>query len=132
MKGSNMKREEMRQFLKENLLNCKKDGLRVFINKDSSYVYGLITNGTDIIYVETGGLFHNLFITSFEYVPSKKNGSACSTIENGYGYTKLTKAVFEEAVFNGRKQAAQYGAKLYKNIDEFLDDKFNRNHYVEL
>lgn len=126
-------REQDRARLKENLLKCKAESLRVFICKSQDYAYGIITDGTEnIIYVQTNAYDRNLFAPSFEYVPSRKTGSCCSAVEQGYGYTKLSKNMFNESVLVGKKNAASFHATLYKNIDEFLADPRNKNEYIEL
>lgn len=123
--------EERKGHLKEQLLDVKKYGLRVFLNISKDYVYGLMSDGINIIYVQLKD-GDNLFTTVFEYVPSKKNGTGCLTCKEGYGYEKLTRDVFNEVVREGRNLAARYGAKLYENLEEFLRTRYNAETYEEL
>lgn len=123
--------EEKKKYLRSQLLNCKEEGLRVFISRSEDYAYGLITDGTSIIYVQIESL-SNLFTTTFQYVPSRKNGTGCCTMEQGCGYKQLTRKVFEEAVHHGKIQASKYHATLYTGIDQYLNDRWNKNNYMEL
>lgn len=124
-----------REFLINELLRCKNEGLRVFINTEDEheyYNYGLITDGTNIISVNFGKYGSNGFETSFEYVPSRKCGAGCKTLEEGYKHTKLTKEIFEEAVKKGKELSTYYGATLYRNIDHFFMDAWHKKAYTEL
>lgn len=131
-----MTNTEKRELLIKELLSVKAKGLRVFTNVPSEYNYsnyGLLTDGTNIIYVQFGEYGSTLFTTFFEWIPSKKNGSGCRTLKNGYGYKELTKEVFLEAVEYGKKFAKQCRAELYKDFDSYFNrDNYNKNHYIEL
>lgn len=117
--------EEKRALLTKNLLNMKKEGFRVFINKPDrfrEYNYGIISDGTDIVYVQIPRR-STLFETSFQYVPSKKNGTGIQTIEEGYGYEKILPEVFEEVVKIGRSYACASGIRCYTGIEEYFSSR---------
>lgn len=130
--------EEKHNTLTNELLQLKAEGLRVFINTinpndHNNHAYGLITDETDIIYVEYDEQENRLFTTSFEYVPSRTTGSCCPAVENGYGYEHLSKKVFEESVKYGRRLACQYKATLYDNFNHYMRiDPWRKEHYTEL
>lgn len=124
-----------RERLTNELLKAKADGLRVFINKPDEYNYsnyGIMTDGESIVYVQFGECGSYNFVTSFEYVPSRENGSGCQTLESGYAYNGLSMDVFVEAVEYGKNYVKKHGAKLYRNFEHFFEDIFRKNHYVEL
>lgn len=121
--------EEKRIKLKKELKKVKSEGLRVFINRSSDCAYGIMTDGINIIYVQFSE-YGIGFKTTFDYIPSEKNGSGCSTLERGYEYKELSKEVFDEAVKVGKNLAHKYRAKLYKSFEQYFKDKENK--YVEL
>lgn len=130
-----MTNTDKRRLLIDELMNLKSESLRVFINNLNDIVYsnyGLISDNKNIIYVQFGEC-SNLFETVFEWVPSRKNGSGCLTLEKGYGYEHLSKEVFYEAVNEGKRLANKYGAELYTNLEQFLKkDIYTETHYIEL
>lgn len=130
-----MTNAEKREFLINELLKVKKSGLRVFVNIPGIFddsIYGIISDGTNIVTVCFCEYGSTLFRTSFEYVPSRKNGSGCAIFEDGCGYKELTKDVFFEAVNYGKNFAIQNGAKLYQNFDQFLSDRRLTERCTEL
>lgn len=131
-----MTNTEKRELLKRELLKMKAEGFRVFINtpdEQNYYNYGIITDGMYIVYVQFGEYGSTLFTTSFQWVPSRKNGSGCATTEKGCGYKELTKEMFYEAVTYGRSFARQCKAEQYKNIEQyFAVDTYRKNHYIKL
>lgn len=122
---------EKRAKLKKELEKVKAEGLRVFINRSSDYyAYGLMTDGINIIYVQFSD-YGIGFNTTFDYVPSRKNDSGCSTLKSGYEYKELSKEVFDEAVKIGKYLALyKYGAELYKSFEQYFRGK--ENNYIEL
>lgn len=121
---------EKKEKLRNELNKLKLDGLRVFISKSDYYAYGLMTDGKNIIYVQCS-TYGEGFKTIFEYIPSRKDGSGCSTLENGYEYEELSKEVFDEAVKIGKHLALhKYRAELYKSFEQYFRGK--ENYYIEL
>lgn len=89
-----------------------------------------MTDGINIIYVQFSE-YGIGFTTTFRYVPSRKDGSGCSTLENGYEYEELSKEVFDEAVKIGKHLALhKYRAELYKSFEQYFRGK--ENYYIEL
>lgn len=103
--------------LTKELLKAKSEGLRVFISKSPDYAYGLMTDGTNIIYVANNA---NDFTTTFEYIPKESIGCGCHTLDHGCYYKELNKEIFLEAVNIGKKRAFVYGAELYKGFEHYL------------
>ena len=132
-KAKDVKRER----LVNELLACKEEGLRVFINKPCEHnpyyeSYGLISDGVNIIYVQYGEYGSQLFDPSFQYVPTHCGGG-CKILDPGYGYEHLNKEIFEKCVRKGKRLAKCYKAILYDNLDHyFRKDRFAKSTYVEL
>lgn len=131
-----MNKKSKRELLTEELLRVKKEGLRVFINEPDEYNYynyGLMTDGTNIIYVQFGEYGSCLFVTSFEWIPSRENGSGCQTIKGGMGYEHLSKDVFDDAVKYGKRFAKKCHAECYKSFEQFYSsDKTRSQRYKEM
>lgn len=133
-----MRSADARKLMKKALLNAKSDGLRVFINKvdERSYYYpnfGILTDGINIVSVQFGRYGNMLFVTVFNWIPSRENGTGCQTCEDGYGYKTLTRNIFSEAVSYGRNAAVRWGAKPYRDFEHYLmRNKDFANRYIEL
>lgn len=123
---------EKKEALKKELLKAKSEGLRVFINNLYGCVYGIMTDGTNIIYVEFADYSYG-FKTTFEYVPNINIGCGCATLDEGCYYKELNKEIFLEAVNIGKKRAFVYGAELYRSFEQYLKRFFDFDRfYTEL
>lgn len=122
--------EKRKEKLKMELLKAKAEGLRVFITDSNYYAYGIMTDGTNVIYVECP-YYGTGFTTCFEYVPSRGCGSGCPTLKSGYEYKELSKEIFLEAVHDGKVLAWKYGATLYQNFEQYFNT-YRQEHYIEL
>lgn len=117
-----MQYETLRKFLTTELKSMKSKGFRVFINTEDQFKqhnYGLITDGTNILYVQCYE-HEALLEPMLKYNKTKENGCGCPAIENGFGYQHLTTEAFNEAVDYGKKLAAKYKATLYENFGEYI------------
>lgn len=126
---------DKRELLTKELLRCKEEGLRVYINKPDEHntgSYGLMTDGKSVVYVQFDDYGSQLLRTFFEYVPSRKCGTGCATLDEGFGYRHLSKGVFDDAVSEGKRLAKEYGVVLYRDADHFFEDEFHRRNYEEL
>lgn len=131
-KGKIMTILEEKEALKKELLKAKSEGLRVFINNLYGCVYGIMTDGTNIIHVRFEDDFNGL-ITTFEYVPNINIGCGCATLDEGCYYKELNKEIFLEAVNAGKKRAFVYGAECYKSFQQYLKRFFDFDRfYTEL
>ena len=65
----------------------------MFINNLYGCVYGIMTDGTNIIHVLFEDDFNGL-ITTFEYVPNINIGCGCATLDEGCYYKELNKEFF--------------------------------------
>lgn len=128
-----MIKEEARNRMIRQLLEFKDAGLDVYINHVTELTdshYGIITDGENIIYIQFATYSSDtLFSMSFEYVPSRKNGSGVGFIESK---ESLTMNDFEECVTYGRRFAARYGAELYRSFEQYMKDPWHKEHYEKL
>ncbi len=127
-------KDKKRKLLAQELLRCKEEGLRVFINSssDMGFNYGLISDGKSMIVISYVEYSSTLFSPTFEYVPSRKCGTGCKILDDGYGYKHLNKSIFDECVQRGSALARNYGAKFYKGINQYFTDKWLAENYIEL
>ena len=101
-----------REWLEHALSKYKELGLQTFIAKHEDYAYGLITDRNDMITLSIIG-YYGLSV-SYNYVPSRKTGSACSVCDGlALGDDILTLETFHQWVKKGRSLACQYNAELY-------------------
>lgn len=110
----NTQAAENRKWLEHALSRYKELGLQTFIAKyeNDDYTYGLITDGNDMITLSIIG-YYGLSV-SYNYVPSRKTGSACSVCDGlALGDDILTLETFHQWVKEGRNLACQYNAELY-------------------
>lgn len=128
-----------RELLRNEFLKLKECGYRVFINKsnnenDSYLNYGLISDGTNILYVQFAE-FSTWFVMSFQYCPSRNHGSGCmycnstSAIE----MQNITETNIQNVIAYGSAYCRRNHVKRYANIEEYFNkNSFAKNNYVEL
>lgn len=103
-----------REWLEHVLSKYKELGLQTYIakNENDDYTYGLITDRNDMITLSIIG-YYGLSV-SYNYVPSRKTGSACSVCDGlALGDDILSLETFHQWVKEGRSLAYQYRAELY-------------------
>ena len=128
-----------RELLKNELLNLKACGYRVFINKndnenDSYLNYGLISDGTNILYVQFAE-FSTWFTISFRYYPSRNHGSGCMYCdsENIIEMQNITKTDIKNIIAYGLAYCRRNHVQRYASLDDYFNkDFFAKNHYIEL
>lgn len=122
--------KQKREKLTKELLKVKNEGIRTFINKSDDFAYGIMTDGINIIYAQLSDCGIG-FTTLFVYVPNYTTGDKCSTLERGNEYKELSKEVFFKSVRNGKAFAWKIKATLYRNFEQYFNDKKKKN-YIEL
>lgn len=129
------RKTEMQNVLRNMLLQLKSEGLRVFqANTQWGDAYGFITDGRDvvtIVYDDITGLR-----LSYEYVPSKENGSGVvlNDFKNQSG--KISRKMFEQAVKEGCTYAYSHDVEFlsdkYKDLVDYMLSAFSASNYKEL
>lgn len=103
-------------------------GYKCFIVDNPRYDYGyVITPSDNVMYVEWTP--HNAFNVSLEYVPSRENGTGCSTISS---FNKLSVEVFKEYEQECISFAKSLGVKMYPNSTAWLHTYYNKNKLIEI
>lgn len=124
------KTKKHRNLLMEDLQELKASGYRAFICKNEDYVYGMVTDGTNIVMIN-GAVFGTGFSTSYSYVTSKENGTGCSNMDSDCGKAKITKEDIDSCIRYGRGYAAAHGARLYTSFEDYIR-KRGINSLVEI
>lgn len=130
-----MTNEAKRDYLMDQLQNCKKEGLRCFISKSDKNdpsCYGIISDNKNIIYVQLDEYGRKMLRPSFEYVPKTSTGSGCFVLEEGMGFGNFNKEIFEYCVIKGKMKARDFHAELYRNLDHYFKDKWKKENLIEL
>lgn len=122
--------KELRKLLKNQLENLKCQGLKVYMNKSTDYCFGIISDGNDIVYIQRElGL---MFSLSFQYHPTHEWGSGVSLFPAYMGKRTINKEDYFNCVEYGRRYALARGIRLYKDLDEYMKDPWNRRNYIEV
>lgn len=128
-----MGNEEKRKLLEGQLLKLKKEGLRVFICKNEEYLYGLISDGTHLVYIQMQP-FSPVFSLCYKYIPSRCYGSEVSEpkYEKFNGLSEISKEDYGSCVNFGYHYALSHKIRTYKGLSEYMNDKWNADCYIEL
>ena len=116
---------EYRKELVDAMENLSKEGFKCFILKENpSYMYGyVVTPNDNIIYIQRDSFNWRGWTFSLQYVPSRKNGSACQCLEEPV--QEINKEIILQAEQEGLKFARKLRAKLYHSSQEFFENKWN-------
>lgn len=114
------KTARQRKRLMEILENLKEAGYRVFICKDESFDYGMVSDGENIVYIDSAP-YGTGFTIGYGYMPGKDFGSSVGYTEDiNLGVLDITKEDIEGCIVFGRNFAVCRGIKRYKSLESYL------------
>ena len=111
------------------LKRLRADGFRVFISSNEEYNYGLVTDGTHMIGINSAPYFDGFTLT-YEYVPTKKFGTGVGCLDPLVGKTNITREDVEGCISYGIGYTFKHGVRRYASLDEFM--KRRESFYKEL
>lgn len=120
---------QKRQRLEETLKRLRADGFRVFISSNEECNYGLVTDDTHMIGINSAPYFDGFTLT-YEYVPTKKFGAGVGCLDPLVGKTNITRKDIEGCISYGIGYTFEHGVRRYASLDEFM--KKSGSFYKEL
>lgn len=127
-------RKSVEQILK---FAAKQKGYKAYVVDNGGYYYGYIITPRDNILSVSNGEFFGAFV-SLQYVPTAKNGSACSCHGNKKVYEDhyiMSVDSVDDLVKledEGLRYARQLKAKMYKDSNEWLSGYWKKDDLKEV
>lgn len=115
--------------LKTALIELTRDGFKCYISTDNNFIYGHVVTPSDNVITISLDYF-GVWKTSLKYVPTRKNGSGCSCLENPIG--EITKDVILKSEIEGLMFARKLNAKLYRNSIDWYNGLYNKDLIKEV
>lgn len=134
MQNNTSRNEKRYECMKKTLKMFKKHGLMVYINRpDATYssAYGIITDGMEICYIQFD--YFGGYTMSYQYVPSRENGSGIGYPYDGSSLTYVTIDSFYNCVNEAYKNTHGFrNIQKYRNIQHYMKDEFHAKTFIQL